>query len=51
MAKLEVIVIAVGDRYVLQPPVMYNPNGVCDATYTLTITNTDCAQIALSDGQ
>ena len=45
------IVISVGDSYVLEDPVMYNPNGECDATYTLSVSNSNCARVVMRDGR
>ncbi|HIS84771.1 MAG TPA: Ig-like domain-containing protein, partial [Candidatus Faecivicinus avistercoris] len=49
--ELQDIVIAVGDTYELEDPVMYNPNGECDATYTLSVSNSNCARVSLRDGR
>ena len=49
--ELSDIVVAVGDSYTLLPPVMYNSKGECDATYTLSVSNSDCARVSMRDGK
>lgn len=49
--ELEDIVIAVGDSYTLEEPYMYNSRGESDSTYTLAISNSNCARISLENGR
>ena len=50
-AELDEIVIAAGDSYTLKTPKMYNAGGDCDSTYTLAISNPDCARISVEEGR
>ena len=49
--ELNDLVIAVGDSYTLEAPVMYSSKGECDSTYTLSISNSSCVSISLTDGR
>ena len=49
--ELNDLVIAVGDSYPLEAPVMYSSKGECDSTYTLSISNSSCVSISLTDGR
>lgn len=45
--ELNEIVIAVGDSYTLEEPVMYHSKGECNSSYVLTTSNTDCVRISM----
>ena len=49
--ELNDLVIAVGDSYTLEKPVMYSSKGECDSTYTLSISNSACASVSLTEGR
>lgn len=50
-AEMDDIAIAVGDHYTLEAPKMFHPDGDCDTTYTLAISNPGCARIAVENGR
>ena len=45
------IVIAAGDSYVLETPVMYNANGDCGGEYTLAISDSNVARVSAANGR
>ena len=50
-AEMDDIAIAVGDHYTLEAPKMFHPDGDCDTTYMLAISNPGCARIAVENGR
>ncbi|MBQ9952027.1 MAG: Ig-like domain-containing protein, partial [Clostridia bacterium] len=49
--ELSDIVIAVGDSYVLETPVIHNENGDCEAEYTLVVSTPDVVSVTAEGGR
>ena len=50
-AELDSLILATGDAYVLETPVMYSAQGDCDAAYTLSISNSKVASVSVQNGR
>ena len=50
-ANLDGVILAVGDTYTLEAPVMYSAKGECDAAYTLSVSNSKCAGVTVQNGR
>ena len=50
-ANLDGVILAVGDTYTLEAPVMYSAKGECDAAYTLSVSNSKCASVTVQNGR